>query len=53
VQIKGERFPARARTAVGDERDRLWRRMAEIWPPYDDYQRRTDRTIPVVVLARA
>lgn len=53
VQIKGDRFPARARTAVGEERDRLWRRMAEIWPPYDDYQRRTDRTIPVVVLERA
>jgi deazaflavin-dependent oxidoreductase (nitroreductase family) len=52
VQIKGDRFRARARTAEGDERERLWRRMAEIWPAYDDYQRKTDREIPVVVLER-
>jgi deazaflavin-dependent oxidoreductase (nitroreductase family) len=53
VQIKGDRFGARARTAEGEERDRLWRTMAEIWPPYDEYHGRTDRTIPVVVLERA
>jgi len=53
VQIKGERFAARARTAEGEERERLWRTMAEIWPPYDEYQRRTEREIPVVVLERA
>jgi deazaflavin-dependent oxidoreductase (nitroreductase family) len=53
VQIKGDRFRARARTAEGEERERLWRRMAEIWPAYDDYQRKTDREIPVVVLERA
>lgn len=53
VQIKGDRFAARARTAEGEERERLWRRMAEIWPPYDEYQQRTDRVIPVVVLERA
>jgi deazaflavin-dependent oxidoreductase (nitroreductase family) len=53
VQIKGDRFAARARTAEGEERERLWRTMAEIWPPYDEYQGRTDRTIPVVVLERA
>jgi deazaflavin-dependent oxidoreductase (nitroreductase family) len=53
VQIKGDRFAARARTAEGEERERLWRTMAEIWPPYDEYQRRTERVIPVVVLERA
>jgi len=53
VQIKGDRFAARARTAEGEERERLWRTMAEIWPPYDEYQRRTEREIPVVVLERA
>ena len=53
VQIKGDRFAARARSAEGEERERLWRMMAEIWPPYDAYQGRTDRTIPVVVLERA
>lgn len=53
VQIKGDRFAARARAAEGEERERLWRMMAEIWPPYDEYRGRTDRTIPVVVLERA
>jgi deazaflavin-dependent oxidoreductase (nitroreductase family) len=53
VQIKGERFPARARTATGEERDALWRLMTQSWPAYDDYQQKTDREIPVVVLERA
>jgi deazaflavin-dependent oxidoreductase (nitroreductase family) len=53
VQIRGDRFRARARTAEGEERERLWRRMAEIWPPYDEYQQKTERQIPVVVLERA
>jgi deazaflavin-dependent oxidoreductase (nitroreductase family) len=52
VQVKDDRFRARARTAEGAERERLWKLMAEIWPAYDDYQRRTDRQIPVVVLER-
>ena len=50
VQLLGDRFPATARTASGDERERLWRRMAEIWPHYDTYATRTDREIPVVVV---
>ena len=53
VQIKGDRFAARARTAGDEERERLWGKMAQIWPPYDDYQQKTDRRIPVVVLERA
>ena len=52
VQVGAERFTARARTASGDERAALWTRMAEIWPPYNEYQTRTDRQIPVVVLER-
>jgi deazaflavin-dependent oxidoreductase (nitroreductase family) len=52
VQIEGDRFAARARTTEGEERERLWRLMAAIWPPYDEYQARTDREIPVVVLER-
>ena len=52
VQILGEQFRARARTAEGEERERLWRAMNEIWPHYDEYQQRTDRLIPVVVLER-
>lgn len=42
---------ARARVAVGDEREKLWREMAAIYPPYNDYQKTAgDREIPVVVL---
>lgn len=52
VQVKGDRFTARARTADGDERERLWQLMTGIWPNYDQYQERTDRVIPVVVLER-
>jgi deazaflavin-dependent oxidoreductase (nitroreductase family) len=52
VQVKGDRFTARARVAVGEERERLWRLMTEVWPDYDDYQTRTDREIPIVVLER-
>jgi deazaflavin-dependent oxidoreductase (nitroreductase family) len=52
VQVKGDRFTARARTAEGDERARLWKLMTDIWPNYDQYQERTDRVIPVVVLER-
>ena len=52
VQIRGDRFQATARTAEGDERERLWATMAEIWPAYDEYKTKTDREIPVVVLTR-
>jgi len=52
-QIKGEVFRATARDAQGDERARLWDQLVEVWPPYADYQQRTDREIPVVVLERA
>lgn len=52
VQIKGNRFRARARDAEGEERERLWRRLNEIWPHYDEYQTKTTRQIPVVVLER-
>jgi len=52
LQVKGDRFPARARTADGEERERLWALMNEIWPHYDEYQTKTTRQIPVVVLDR-
>jgi len=52
VQIKSEKFRARARVAEGEERERLWELMNEVWPHYDEYATRTDREIPVVVLDR-
>jgi proline iminopeptidase len=52
LQVLGEVFPARARTAVGAERERLWAKVNEVWPHYAEYATRTDREIPVVVLER-
>ncbi len=51
IQVGTKRIAARARTASGEERERLWKQMAEIYPPYDAYQKSAaDRQIPVVVL---
>ena len=52
VQVKADRFSARASTASGEERNRLWALMANIWEGYNEYQERTVREIPVVVLTR-
>ena len=52
VQVLDEVFQAHARTATGEERRRLWELAARQWPPYDEYQTRTEREIPVVVLER-
>jgi deazaflavin-dependent oxidoreductase (nitroreductase family) len=52
IQVRAERIPVRARTAEGQERARLWQKMVEVWPAYADYQQRTSREIPVVVLER-
>jgi deazaflavin-dependent oxidoreductase (nitroreductase family) len=53
VQVRGDRFAAHARTAAASEKPALWRTMAAAWPPYDEYQEKTNREIPVVVLERA
>jgi deazaflavin-dependent oxidoreductase (nitroreductase family) len=53
VQVKGDRFRARARTAGLEEKPGLWRTMAGEWPDYDAYQEKTEREIPVVVLEGA
>ncbi len=52
IQVKAEHIPVRAHEAEGEERERLWGKMTEVWPAYDDYQKRTDRRIPIVVLER-
>jgi F420H(2)-dependent quinone reductase len=43
----------RARVAEGEERERLWRQLADVFPGYDKYARKTSRRIPVVVLEPA
>ena len=50
VQIRGAHRRVRAREAAGEERERLWKRAVELYPSYAQYQRRTERQIPVVVL---
>ncbi|WP_249009378.1 nitroreductase family deazaflavin-dependent oxidoreductase [Conexibacter sp. DBS9H8] len=52
VQVGPDVFAARARDAEGAERDELWAIMVREWPAYDEYQTKTDRQIPVVVLTR-
>lgn len=52
IEVKGEQIPVLASTAQGEERARLWKLMCEVWPAYADYQTKTEREIPVVVLTR-
>jgi deazaflavin-dependent oxidoreductase (nitroreductase family) len=52
VQVRDDKFAARARTAGPGEKPDMWRVMARTWPDYDEYQKKTDRDIPVVVLER-
>ncbi|MGW6521345.1 nitroreductase/quinone reductase family protein [Streptomyces sp. NPDC054962] len=50
VQVGGRRFTAHARVATPAERESLWPQMARIFPLYDEYARKTDREIPIVLL---
>jgi deazaflavin-dependent oxidoreductase (nitroreductase family) len=53
VQVRGDRFKARARTASTEEKPAAWKTMIAEWPSYDEYQQRADYEISVVVLERA
>lgn len=53
VQVEADKFNAKARTATAEEKPRLWETMAKIFPNYIEYQQKTTRDIPVVVLERA
>ena len=50
IQVGSRQIPVHARVAGPEERARLWPRAVEVWSAYRDYQERTDREIPVVVL---
>ena len=52
VQVGTDRFRAKASTVQGAEREALWGQMVAIYPPYVAYQKKTERTIPVVLLRR-
>jgi F420H(2)-dependent quinone reductase len=50
VRVKERDLRARAEEETGEEKRRLWARLVEMYPSYENYQRRTRREIPVVVL---
>jgi deazaflavin-dependent oxidoreductase (nitroreductase family) len=52
VQDRADVFKAIARTANDEEKETLWPIMTQEWPAYDEYQTKTDRPIPVVILER-
>jgi deazaflavin-dependent oxidoreductase (nitroreductase family) len=52
LRVGTERFAARAETLTAAEKQRVWPHLLEVYPPYADYQRKTDRDIPVVRLRR-
>ena len=53
LQVGAEKFAARARTANAQEKKKLWPVMTKVWPAYDEYQAKTKRDIPLVILERA
>jgi deazaflavin-dependent oxidoreductase (nitroreductase family) len=52
VEVGGERFQARARVTEGAERQRLFDAQAAVMPNFAEYQEKTSRQIPVIVLQR-
>ena len=53
LQDGPEPFPVKVREVTGDERAAWWERGIAVFPPYADYQQKTDREIPVFVASRA
>jgi deazaflavin-dependent oxidoreductase (nitroreductase family) len=52
LRVLGERFTARAETLSPEEKARVWPHLLDVYAPYEDYQQKTDRDIPVVRLSR-
>jgi len=52
VEVGSETYRARARSAHGAERERLYAQHANVHPSFHDYPKKTDRVIPVIVLER-
>lgn len=52
VQVRGDHHEVVARRADPNEAERLWPALVEAYRPYEDYRRRTDRDIPIVLLER-
>jgi deazaflavin-dependent oxidoreductase (nitroreductase family) len=52
LEVGTETFPATARVAEGEERERIWSRQKEAVPGFAEYEQQTNRSIPVVVISR-
>ncbi len=52
VEVGSEKFETAARILTGNEREQAFRRAAEVFPPYAEYQKKTTREIPVIALER-
>ena len=52
IEVGADKYRAKAKQATGAERDRLYRKQAERMPAFADYEQKTTRQIPVVVLER-
>jgi deazaflavin-dependent oxidoreductase (nitroreductase family) len=52
LRVLGERFTARAEVLSPQEKARVWPHLLKVYPPYEDYQKKTDRDIPVIRLSR-
>ncbi|HTA16042.1 MAG TPA: nitroreductase family deazaflavin-dependent oxidoreductase [Solirubrobacteraceae bacterium] len=50
IQIGSKRMSVHARVAKPEERERLWKRAVDVYGGYEDYRRRTEREIPLIVL---
>ncbi|MBZ0288988.1 MAG: nitroreductase family deazaflavin-dependent oxidoreductase [Anaerolineae bacterium] len=52
LQVRADKFRARARIATPEEKPALWQIMTRIFPHYNAYQKKTKRELPVVILER-
>lgn len=50
IQVANKQYASRWRVAAGDERKKLWDKMVDYFPPYESYQARTSRQIPIIIL---
>lgn len=52
IELGSEQYDANARVASGEERERLWEQHKRKFPPVAEYEEKTERVIPVIVLER-
>jgi deazaflavin-dependent oxidoreductase (nitroreductase family) len=50
IEVGSETKPVTARVATGAEREEIWTKQKELMPGFGDYETKTDRVIPVIVL---